>query len=60
MVPSQASDVRCIAAGCGIPLVYVPLEALLSKWYGESEKHLSKVFQLARDLVQEGRRCGTA
>ncbi|KAF4730140.1 hypothetical protein FOZ62_004700, partial [Perkinsus olseni] len=50
----KTSAARCIAAGCGIPLVYVPLEALLSKWYGESEKHLSKVFELARDLVQDG------
>ncbi|KAF4674846.1 hypothetical protein FOL47_008594 [Perkinsus chesapeaki] len=50
----KTSAARCIAAGCGIPLVYVPLEALLSKWYGESEKQLSKVFELSRDLVKDG------
>ncbi len=33
-----------------MPLVYVPLEAVASKWYGESERLLSEVFKAAEML----------
>ena len=33
-----------------VPLVYVPLEAVASKWYGESEGNLAKIFKAAEDL----------
>lgn len=33
-----------------MPLVYVPLEAVASKWYGESERNLSEIFKAAEDL----------
>ena len=33
-----------------MPLVYIPLEAIASKWYGESEKQLSQMFQEASRL----------
>ena len=36
---------RVIASQASVPLVYVPLEAVASKWYGESEKLLSQVFE---------------
>lgn len=34
----------------GVPLMYVPLEVVLSKYYGESERLLGKVFSLANEL----------
>ena len=34
----------------GVPLLYVPLEAIMSKYYGESERALGKVFNTANDL----------
>ncbi|KAJ8424013.1 hypothetical protein Cgig2_000791 [Carnegiea gigantea] len=34
----------------GVPLLYVPLEVVLSKYYGESERLLGKVFTLANEL----------
>lgn len=34
----------------GVPLVYVPLEVIMSKYYGESERLLGKVFSLANEL----------
>lgn len=34
----------------GVPLLYVPLEIIMSKYYGESERLLGKVFSLANDL----------
>lgn len=34
----------------GVPLLYVPLEVVMSKFYGESERLLGKVFSLANEL----------
>jgi SpoVK/Ycf46/Vps4 family AAA+-type ATPase len=41
---------RIIAARVNIPLVYVPLESIVSKWYGESEKNLSQIFDEVQKL----------
>lgn len=38
---------RVIASGSGIPLVYVPVESIMSKWYGDSEKRLDSIFDMA-------------
>lgn len=34
----------------GVPMLYVPLEVVMSKYYGESERLLAKVFSLANEL----------
>ncbi|PNX84492.1 katanin p60 ATPase-containing subunit A1-like protein, partial [Trifolium pratense] len=34
----------------GVPLLYVPLEVVMSEFYGKSERLLGKVFSLANDL----------
>lgn len=34
----------------GTPLLYVPLEIVMSKYYGESERLLGQVFSLANQL----------
>lgn len=41
---------RVIASGSGIPLVYVPIESIMSKWYGDSEKRLDSIFDMAGKL----------
>ncbi|XP_031743223.1 ATPase family AAA domain-containing protein 1-B isoform X2 [Cucumis sativus] len=46
----KTSSARVIANQAGVPLVYVPLEVIMSKYYGESERLLGKVFSLANDL----------
>ncbi|XP_047312247.1 uncharacterized protein LOC124915551 isoform X2 [Impatiens glandulifera] len=46
----KTSCARVIADQAGVPLLYVPLEVLLSKYYGESERSLGKVFSLANDI----------
>ncbi|MCB1192879.1 MAG: ATP-binding protein [Leptospiraceae bacterium] len=38
---------RVVACLCNIPLVYVPLESILSKYYGESSQNLAYVFDAA-------------
>ncbi|PKA50607.1 26S protease regulatory subunit 6B like [Apostasia shenzhenica] len=37
--------------GKGVPLLYVPLEVIMSKYYGESERLLGNVFSLANELT---------
>lgn len=46
----KTSSARVIANQAGVPLLYVPLEAVMSKYYGESERMLGKVFDMANDL----------
>lgn len=41
---------RIISALTGIPLVYVPIENILSKYYGESSQNLAKIFDAAGQL----------
>ena len=41
---------RVLASQANVPLVYVPLEAVGSRFYGESEKLLSEIFQAAEQL----------
>lgn len=38
----KTSSARVIAQQASVPLCYIPLEALASKWYGESEKKLAE------------------
>jgi SpoVK/Ycf46/Vps4 family AAA+-type ATPase len=38
---------RMIAGQVEIPLIYVPVESIMTKWYGESERNLAKIFDAA-------------
>ncbi|XP_026408434.1 katanin p60 ATPase-containing subunit A-like 1 isoform X1 [Papaver somniferum] len=46
----KTSCARVIANQAGVPLLYVPLEVVMSKYYGESERLLGSVFSLANEL----------
>ncbi|KAL6912157.1 hypothetical protein ACP4OV_000962 [Aristida adscensionis] len=50
----KTSSARVIAKQAGVPLLYVPLEVVMSKYYGESERLLGSVFSLANDLPDGG------
>lgn len=41
---------RVMASASNLPLVYVPLESIMSKWVGDSEKRLDTIFGLAGTL----------
>ena len=41
---------KAIASSVSIPLIYVPVESVMSKWYGESEQILSKIFDACSQL----------
>lgn len=46
----KTSCARVIASQAGVPLLYVPLEVVMSKYYGESERLLGSIFNLANEL----------
>ncbi|CAI7871630.1 unnamed protein product, partial [Closterium sp. NIES-54] len=50
----KTSCARAMAKRASVPLVYVPLESVASKYYGESERQLSTVFVLANQLHPGG------
>ena len=39
----KTSTARILAAQLGRPMVYLPLESVVSKWYGEAEQKLAAV-----------------
>ncbi|KAL2467110.1 P-loop containing nucleoside triphosphate hydrolase superfamily protein [Abeliophyllum distichum] len=46
----KTSCARVIANQSGVPMIYLPLEVIMSKYYGESERMLGKVFSLANEI----------
>ena len=41
---------RIIAGEAGIPLIYVPIESIMSKWYGQSSQNLAGIFDASEDM----------
>ena len=41
---------KAISTESKIPLLYIPFESILSKYYGESSKNLARIFELANAL----------
>ena len=41
---------RVIASQAAIPLVYIPIESVASKWYGEGEKMLASMLHQAESM----------
>jgi ATP-dependent 26S proteasome regulatory subunit len=41
---------RIIAQHAGVPLIHLPVESVVSKWYGDSEKKLSAIFDACEEL----------
>jgi flagellar biosynthesis GTPase FlhF len=46
----KTTTAKIIASQAGVPMVYVPVESICSKWYGESGKNLSKIFDACESL----------
>lgn len=46
----KTTSARVLSARAAVPLVYVPIEALMSKWYGQSEGNLAGLFRHAKAL----------
>ncbi len=46
----KTTAARIIAGEAKIPLVYVPIESIMSKWFGQSSQNLSHIFDACEDL----------
>jgi SpoVK/Ycf46/Vps4 family AAA+-type ATPase len=46
----KTTSARIIANQVRIPLVYMPIESILSKYYGESEKRFAEVWDACIEL----------
>jgi len=46
----KTTAARIIAGEVSIPLVYVPVESIMSKWYGQSSQNLSQIFDYCEML----------
>ena len=46
----KTTSAKIIASQVKIPLLYLPLESIMSKYYGEAEKNLSSIFDLAKQF----------
>ncbi len=46
----KTTAARIIAGEADIPLVYVPIESIMSKWFGQSSQNLSQIFDLCEEL----------
>ncbi|MCX6710973.1 MAG: ATP-binding protein [Candidatus Woesearchaeota archaeon] len=47
----KTTSARIIAGESESPMIYVPVESIMTKWYGESERNLAGVFDACSDLV---------
>lgn len=46
----KTTSAKIISSQVQIPLVYMPLEAIMSKFYGESENRLAEIFEAAQAM----------
>ncbi len=46
----KTTSAKIISQQVNIPLVYMPLEAIMSKYYGESESRLAEIFEAAQAM----------
>lgn len=46
----KTTSARIISNTIDVPLIYVSLENIVSKWYGESENRLAQIFDTAKKL----------
>jgi SpoVK/Ycf46/Vps4 family AAA+-type ATPase len=46
----KTTSAKIIANQVNIPLIYMPIEAIMSKYYGESETRFSEIFEAAKSI----------
>jgi SpoVK/Ycf46/Vps4 family AAA+-type ATPase len=46
----KTTAARIIAGAVRAPLVYVPIESIMSKWYGQSSQNLAQIFDACEDI----------
>lgn len=46
----KTTAARIIAGESSLALIYVPVESIMSKWYGQSSKNLAEIFDLCEEM----------
>lgn len=46
----KTTSAKIIARQVAIPLIYMPIESIMSKFYGESEKRFADIFEACKSL----------
>lgn len=46
----KTTSARIISSKAENPMIYVPIESIMTKWYGQSSRNLAKVFDNSRKL----------
>ena len=46
----KTTAARIIAGDSSLSLIYVPVESIMSKWYGQSSKNLAEIFDLCEEM----------
>jgi len=46
----KTTSAKIIAQQVNIPLIYMPIESIMSKWYGEAEKRFADIFDACKTL----------
>ena len=47
----KSSTAKIIAHETNVPMIHVPLESVVSKWFGESEKQIARIYDLAKQVA---------
>ena len=50
----KTSTCKIIANETNIPMIHIPLESIVSKWFGESEKHVARFYELGKEVAKSG------
>jgi SpoVK/Ycf46/Vps4 family AAA+-type ATPase len=48
----KTSTCKIIANETNVPMIHIPLESIVSKWFGESEKHVAKFYELGKEIAR--------
>ncbi len=48
----KSSTARIISNETNVPMIHIPLESVVSKWFGESEKQMARIYELAREVAK--------
>ena len=46
----KTTSAKIIANQVNIPLIYMPIESIMSKYYGESETRFAEIFEAAKSV----------
>jgi len=46
----KTTSAKILASQAGVPFVHIPVEGVMSRWYGESERNLSKMLSTTSEM----------